>query len=107
MEAKIEDMDVPRVGIRGEMCDLNASDETGEHYPMRFQVSQDGGGELDIYFLGADGKPRVKVACCLVEGNLSVDVIDYAKLGPDDVPCGAEAVASASIHVNPEVDPWS
>lgn len=104
MEARISNDEFPIVGIRGAICDLHARDKLGDNLQMGFQVSQDcGGANLDIYFVTEGNTPRVKVACCLIDGRLSVDVIDYAKLGPDDIPCGAEAVATATITVNPEM----
>ena len=103
MEARISNSEFPIVGIRGAICDLHARDELGDNLQMGFQVSQDfGGADLDIYFLREGNIPRVRIACCLIDGKLSVDVIDYAKLAPEDLPCGAEALATATIPVMTE-----
>jgi len=105
VKAVIPNAKLPRVGIRGEVRDLYDGDENGDHFPIGFQVSQEEESNLDVYFTGEDAEVRVKVACSLVGGVLAVDIIDYARLGPDDVPCGAEAVATASIRINaPETD---
>jgi hypothetical protein len=101
MEATISTDEFPVVGVRGAICDLYARDDDGDNLEAAFHISQDtGGASLDIHFAGEDGRPRVKVACCLIEGNLSIDVIDFARAGAE--PCGADAVASATITVNPQ-----
>lgn len=100
MEATISTDEFPTIGVRGTLCDLYGRDERGNNLEAEFQVSQQtGGASLDIHFAGANGRPRVKVACCLIEGDLSIDVIDLARAGVD--PCGADAVASATIVVAP------
>ena len=95
---------LPLIGIRDVMRDYRDEDENGDGFPIGYQVCLKSESNLDIYFTDANAEVRAKVACFFVGGVLSVDVIDYAKVEPDAVPCGAEAVATASIRIDPVED---
>jgi hypothetical protein len=101
MDAKIRGSRLPLVGIRGVMFDSHSDDEPGVPAVVGFQVSQEAVDKLAIFFLNEDLDTCVQIDFSMLDGVLSADIIDYAKLGPRDIPCGADAVASASIRIHP------
>jgi hypothetical protein len=103
MEATIRGTELPMVGIRGTMLDPYDDGEPGAPACAGFQVSQEAENKLAIHFTDEECVLRVMVACSLLGGVLTIDIIDLAKVARSDppaVPCGAEAVATASIRIH-------